>query len=102
EATLTEAGASNYGGKGGELPAKGMLEYGSGVSFWRVHPLYKEPAVPLTVFGCALALERNPKVAAAIRESGWDVCSHGWRGGKHYELSEVEGGVKIPKAAGGT
>jgi peptidoglycan/xylan/chitin deacetylase (PgdA/CDA1 family) len=44
----------------------------------------------LTVFGCALALERNPAVAAAIRESGWDVCSHGWRWIKHYELTEDE------------
>jgi peptidoglycan/xylan/chitin deacetylase (PgdA/CDA1 family) len=40
--------------------------------------------------GCALALERNPAVAAAIRESGWDVCSHGWRGVKHYELTEAQ------------
>jgi peptidoglycan/xylan/chitin deacetylase (PgdA/CDA1 family) len=42
------------------------------------------------VFGCALALERNPAVAAAIRESGFDVCSHGWRWIKHCELTEEQ------------
>jgi peptidoglycan/xylan/chitin deacetylase (PgdA/CDA1 family) len=75
-----------------------MFEYGSRVGFWRVHRLFKERGLPLTVFGCALALERNPKVATAIRESDWDVCSHGWRWVKHYELSEAEEREHIRKA----
>jgi peptidoglycan/xylan/chitin deacetylase (PgdA/CDA1 family) len=98
EATLTESGASNYGVKGRDLAAEGMFEYGSRVGFWRVHRLFKERGLPLTVFGCALALERNPKVATAIRESDWDVCSHGWRWVKHYELSEAEEREHIRKA----
>jgi putative urate catabolism protein len=98
EGTLTESGSSNYGVKGRDLAAEGMFEYGSRVGFWRVHRLFKERGLPLTVFGCALALERNPKVAAAIRESDWDVCSHGWRWVKHYELSEAEEREHIRKA----
>jgi allantoinase len=98
EATLTESGSSNYGVKGRDLAAEGMFEYGSRVGFWRVHRLFKERGLPLTVFGCALALERNPKVAAAVRDSGWDVCSHGWRWVKHYELSEAEEREHIRKA----
>jgi allantoinase len=98
EGTLTESGSSNYGVKGRDLAAEGMFEYGSRVGFWRVHRLFKERGLPLTVFGCALALERNPKVAAAIRESDWDVCSHGWRWIKHYELSEAEEREHIRKA----
>jgi allantoinase len=98
EGTLTESGSSNYGVKGRDLAAEGMFEYGSRVGFWRVHRLFKERGLPLTVFGCALALERNPKVAAAIRDSGWDVCSHGWRWIKHYELSEAEEREHIRKA----
>jgi peptidoglycan/xylan/chitin deacetylase (PgdA/CDA1 family) len=68
------------------------------VGFWRVRRLFQERNLPLTVFGCALALERNPAVAAAIRESGWDVCSHGWRWVKHYELSEREERQHIRRA----
>src|SRR4029077_18278725 len=98
EGTLTESGSSNYGVKGRDLAAEGMFEYGSRVGFWRVHRLLNARGLPLTVFGCALALERNPKVAAAVRDSGWDVCSHGWRGVKPYELSEAEEREHIRKA----
>jgi putative urate catabolism protein len=98
EATLTEAGATSYGVKGRDLAAEGMFEYGSRVGFWRVKRLFDERTLPLTVFGCALALERNPKTAAAIRESGWDVCSHGWRWVKHYELTEEQEREHIRKA----
>src|SRR5438876_3294702 len=76
EATLTEAGGADSGVQGRDLAAEGLFEYGSRVGFWRVLRLFKERGLPLTVFGCALALERNPAVAAAIRESGFDVCSH--------------------------
>ena len=41
-----------------------MFEYGSRVGFWRVQRIFEERGLPLTVFGCALALERNPAVAA--------------------------------------
>ena len=44
-----------------------------------------------------LLLDHDP-VGAAIRESGWDVCSHGWRWVKHYELSEQEEREHIRKA----
>ena len=98
EATLTEAGGRDYGVKGRDLAAEGMFEYGSRVGFWRVKRLFDERNLPLTVFGCALALERNPAVAAAIRDSSWDVCSHGWRWVKHYELSEAEERQHIRKA----
>jgi peptidoglycan/xylan/chitin deacetylase (PgdA/CDA1 family) len=54
--------------------------------------------MPLTIFGCALALERNPEAAAAIRESGFDVCCHGWRWIKHLELSKTEEREHIRRA----
>ena len=98
EATLTESGGRDYGVKGRDLAAEGMFEYGSRVGFWRVKRLFDERNLPLTVFGCALALERNPAVAAAIRDSSWDVCSHGWRWVKHYELSEADERQHIRKA----
>ena len=82
--------------KGRDLAAEGMFEYGSRVGFWRVLRIFQERGLPLTVFGCALALERNPAVAAAIRESGFDVCSHGWRWVKHYELTEDAGARAHP------
>src|SRR5437016_5798394 len=98
EATLTEAGGRDYGVQGRDLAAEGMFEYGSRVGFWRVKRLFDERKLPLTVFGCALALDPNPAVAAAISHSGWDVCSHGWRSVKLYELSEAEDREHFRKA----
>jgi peptidoglycan/xylan/chitin deacetylase (PgdA/CDA1 family) len=51
--------------------------------------LMQERNLPMTIFGCALALERHPPAAAAIRQAGFDVCCHGWRWIKHYELDEA-------------
>jgi peptidoglycan/xylan/chitin deacetylase (PgdA/CDA1 family) len=84
--------------KGRDLAAEGMFEYGSRVGFWRLLRLFRDRGLPMTVFGCALALERNPEAAAAIRAAGFDVCSHGWRWVKHYELSEAEEREHIARA----
>ena len=75
-----------------------MFEYGSRVGFWRLHRLFQERGLPLTIFGCALALEANPEAAAAIRDAGYDICSHGWRWVKHFELSEAEEREHIARA----
>jgi hypothetical protein len=45
-----------------------------------------------------LAMERNPEASAAIAKSGFDVCSHGWRWIKHYELDEATEREHIRKA----
>ena len=73
-----------------DLAAESVYEFGSRVGFWRIMDLFAERALPLTIFGCALALERNPQAARAIVEAGHDVCCHGWRWFKHWELTEDE------------
>ena len=59
------------------LPVESMYEFGSRVGFWRLHRLFTEREVPVTVFGVAMALERNPDAVAAMVEAGWEVASHG-------------------------
>ncbi|BBK34612.1 putative urate catabolism protein [Stella humosa] len=90
ETALTEGASQTAPLKGRDLAGESMFEYGSRVGFWRVRRILQERGLPLTVFGCALALERHPPAAAAIRDAGWDVCCHGWRWVKHFELSEDE------------
>ena len=85
ETGLTEGGAGGFEGR--DLAAESMFEYGSRVGVWRLFRLLRERGLAATVFGCALALERNPAVAAAIREAGYDVCAHGWRWERHQTLS---------------
>jgi len=98
ETGLTEAHGLNQMGNGRDLAAESMFEYGSRVGFWRLVRLFEERGLPMTVFGCALALERNPLAAAKIREMGYDVCCHGWRWIKHFELGEDEEREHIRKA----
>ncbi len=98
ETGLTESHGLNQGVQGRDLAGEGMFEYGSRVGFWRLTRLFQERNLPLTIFGCGLALERNPRTAAAIREAGYDVCSHGWRWIKHFLLSEPDEREHIRKA----
>lgn len=79
EAGLTEAGGLNQDVRGRDLAAESMFEYGSRVGFWRIRRIFQARNLPLTIFGCALALERHPPAARAIADAGYDVCFHGWR-----------------------
>ncbi len=70
----------------GALPIKGrhinmesFYEYGSRRGFWRLHKLFSEKNIPVTIFGVAMALERNPEVCKAIIDGNYEVASHGWR-----------------------
>ena len=70
----------------GALPIKGrhinmesFYEYGSRRGFWRLHKLFSEKKIPVTIFGVAMALERNPDVCKAIMNGNYEVASHGWR-----------------------
>jgi allantoinase len=98
ETALTEASTSASDVRGRDLGGEAMFEFGSRVGFWRLHRLFRERNLPMTVYGCALALERNPPAAQAIKEAGYDVCSHGWRWVKHFLLSEAEEREHIRKA----
>ena len=83
---------------GRDLAGESLFEYGSRVGFWRLKRLFDERALPMTIFGCALALERHPPGAKAIKDAGFDVCCHGWRWIKHWELTESEERDHIAKA----
>lgn len=81
-----------------DLAFESLYEYGSRVGVWRLLQIFREREMPITVFGCALALERNPRVAEAIVEAGYDVCCHGWRWIEHFRLSEDEERDQIARA----
>jgi peptidoglycan/xylan/chitin deacetylase (PgdA/CDA1 family) len=98
EATLTEMPASATPLGERDLAAESMFEYGARVGFWRLRALFEERQLPVTVFACALALERNPAAAAAIAQSGYDICSHGWRWIEHFKLDEATEREHIARA----
>jgi putative urate catabolism protein len=99
---LSEAHGMGQAIQGRDLAGESLFEYGSRVGFWRLMRLFQERGLPMTIYGCGLAFERNPEASAAIKKAGFDVCSHGWRWIKHYELNEAEEREHIRKAIAAT
>jgi peptidoglycan/xylan/chitin deacetylase (PgdA/CDA1 family) len=70
-----------------DLAAESVFEYGSRAGVWRVERLLTRYKIPITIFTCAVAIERNPEVGAWIREAGHEPCSHGWRWEEVWKLT---------------
>ncbi len=86
ETGLTESGSGQAPGR--DLAAESMFEYGSRVGYWRLARMLEERGMTATVMACALAVERNPEIAAHLREGAFDICCHGWRWERHATLPE--------------
>jgi len=79
EAFLSEiVGAAAIEGQR-HMNMESLYEYGSRAGFWRLHRLFAGQNVPVTVFGVAMALQRNPDVVAAMQAANWEIASHGYR-----------------------
>jgi putative urate catabolism protein len=70
------------------LNAESQYEYGSRSGFWRLYRLLTERKLPVTVFGVASAMARNPEAVAAMKGAGWEIASHGlrWRSYADYKI----------------
>jgi putative urate catabolism protein len=65
-----------------------VYEYGSRAGFWRLLRLFTERDMPVTVYGVAMALERNPKAVAAMLKADWEIASHGYRWIDYQHVAE--------------
>lgn len=61
------------------MAMESLYEYGSRAGFWRLHRLFTQRGLPVTVFGVAKALESNPEAVAAMLQADWEIASHGLR-----------------------
>ncbi len=61
------------------LQIESMYEYGSRAGFWRLHRLFTQRRLPVTVYAVAMALARNPEAAKAMMAADWEIASHGYR-----------------------
>ncbi len=80
------------------MSMESMYEYGSRVGFWRLHRLFTERGVPVTVYGVTMALERNPEAVAAMVEADWEIASHGYRWIDYQDFSEAEERAHLNRA----
>ena len=71
----------------GAQPVKGnrhmnmesIYEYGSRRGFWRIYDEFIKRSIPLTIFGVALALQKNLEICKAIKDANFEVASHGYK-----------------------
>jgi allantoinase len=71
------------------LSMESLYEYGSRAGLWRLLRLFEERKMPLTVFGVAMALKRNPEAVAAFRELGHEIACHGLRWISYQNMDEA-------------
>ena len=63
-----------------------------------VHRLFVERSFPVTVFGVAMALQRNPEAVTAMQEAGWEIASHGYRWIDYQSVEEATEREHLQKA----
>jgi putative urate catabolism protein len=89
EAFLSEiVGAKPWPGMR-HMNMESIYEYGSRAGFWRLWRMFTERKVPVTVFGVAMALARNPEAVAAMNEADWEIASHGFRWIDYRDFTEA-------------
>jgi putative urate catabolism protein len=98
EAFLSEiVGAQPWPGQR-HLNMESIYEYGSRAGFWRLHRLFTERNLPVTVYGVAMALERNQAAVQAMLEADWEIASHGYRWIEYAGMPEAEERAHLQKA----
>ncbi|ENV55283.1 MULTISPECIES: allantoinase PuuE [Acinetobacter] len=80
-------GAASYPGR--HMSMDSMYEYGARAGFWRIHQEFQKRGLPMTIFGVGMALARHPHIVEAIKNSPYDVVSHGQRW-IHYQDMDLE------------
>ena len=72
------------------LSMESMYEFGSRAGVWRILKEFEKRGLPLTVFGVAMALQRNPDLTRALLDLGHEIACHGWRWIQHQHMAEAE------------
>lgn len=80
------------------MSMESLYEYGSRAGFWRLYRLFTRYQLPVTVFGVALALQRNPKAVEAMLNADWEIASHAFRWIDHQFMPKEKERRQIQKA----
>jgi len=71
------------------LSMESIYEYGARAGAWRILREFERRALPLTVFGVSMALQRHPELTAAFRQLGHEIACHGWRWIHYQAIDEA-------------
>lgn len=80
------------------INVESQYEYGSRVGWWRLYRLFTERKLPVTIFGIATSLQKNPEAVAAMREANFEIASHGLRWIQYAEMPEEQEAAQVAEA----
>jgi putative urate catabolism protein len=75
-----------------------IYEYGARAGFWRLHKMFVDRNLPITVYGVATAMQRSPDQVKAMLAAGWEVASHGLKWVEHKDMPEADERASIAEA----
>ena len=74
--------------KGRHINMESLYEYGSRRGFWRLHKLFQDKKIPITIFGVGLALQQNPEICNAIKNADLLVIHTEWNDYKQLNFKK--------------
>ncbi len=80
-------GAEAY--KDRHMSMESLYEYGSRAGVWRIVNEFEKRQLPMTIFGIATALQRNPELVETIKKNDYEVVCHGLKW-IHYQSMPIE------------
>lgn len=108
EAFLSEiVGAAPWPGQR-HANMESIYEYGARAGFWRLHRLFTQNHIPVTVYGVASALMRSPTQLRAMQDADWEIASHGHKWIEHKDMPpeaerhEIAEAIRLHTLATGT
>ncbi len=98
EAFLSEiVGAAAWPGQR-HMNMESVYEYGARAGFWRLHRMFTERQMPVTVFGVAHAMARSPDVIAAMNAAKWEIATHGLKWIEYKDFKKADEAAQIHEA----
>jgi OHCU decarboxylase len=98
EAFLSEiVGAVPWPGQR-HMNMESIYEFGSRAGYWRLHRMFTERKIPVTVFGIATAMARNPDLVASMNEAGWEIATHGLKWIEYKDFAKADEAAHIHEA----
>ena len=70
------------------MSMESVYEYGSRAGVWRLLREFEARGMPLTIFAVAMALQRNPELAAELVRLDHEIACHGLRWIHYQEVPE--------------
>jgi chitin deacetylase len=98
EAFLSDiAGAAPWPGQR-HWNMESIYDYGARAGFWRLHRLFTQRTLPVTIYGVTSALARNPEQVAAMKSAGWEIASHGLKWVDHRDMPPEDEAAQIAES----